>query len=148
MDGKQEISLTRTFDAPIERVWNAWTTPEGWTAWFGQPGHVKEGSVEIDAQIGGKWKSTTVYDAGEITFSGTFTELDKPNKIMMTFENPENPDDPNVETVIVTFTDIGDHKTEMNFTQKGSLPPEEYDKGLRAGWTGFFDALETYLTKA
>ena len=147
MDGKQELNLTRTFDSPIERVWNAWTTPEGWSEWYGKPGKVKEGSVEMDAREGGKWQSTTVFDGGEITFSGTFKEFDKPNKLVMVFENPEDPTDPNVETVTATFTNIGDHKTEMNFTQNGNLPPEEYDQGLRAGWTGFFDALESYLTR-
>ncbi len=143
----QQLSLTRTFHSPIERVWDAWTTPEGWAEWFGKPGKVKEGSVEMEAREGGKWKSTTAFDGGEITFAGTFTEFDKPNRLVMRWENPEDPSDPNTEVVTAAFKDIGNHETEMEFTQKGNLPPEEYDKGLRDGWTGFFNALEEYLTR-
>jgi uncharacterized protein YndB with AHSA1/START domain len=142
----QSITIVRTFDAPIEKVWDAWTTVEGWTAWFGSPGHVEEGSVEIDAKVGGKWKSKTIYAAGDITFSGSFSEMDKPNKLVMRWDD-ENPSNEQVEIVTVHFKDLGDHKTEMNFTQSGHLPPEEYQKGLKDGWTGFFNALESYLSR-
>lgn len=148
MDNPQSVNIIRTLDAPIEKVWDAWTTPDGWAAWFGAPGHVEEGSVEMDATPGGKWKSKTIYDGGDITFIGTFTGIDKPNKLVMNWGDPENPSSGVVEVVTVHFKDIGDHKTEMNFTQKGNLPPEEYQKGLKDGWTGFFDALESYLSKS
>lgn len=31
----REIAITRVFDAPRERVWNAWTRPEQVKRWWG-----------------------------------------------------------------------------------------------------------------
>ena len=33
--GKQEIIITRVFDAPRELVWKAWTDPEHFQRWWG-----------------------------------------------------------------------------------------------------------------
>lgn len=144
-DNAQQITLVRTLNAPVVNVWRAWTTPEGWVEWYGKPWDVPKDSAEMDVRAGGRWKSTTIAEGNTINFTGKFTEIDEPNKLVMTVENPDNPDDPNVETVTVTFKDLGDNKTEMHFTQSGNLPPEEYQKGLKDGWTGFFDALEKHL---
>lgn len=150
----QSINIIRTFDAPIEMVWKAWTTPEGFSAWYGQPWEVPSESVEMDVKAGGRWKSTTIAQGNTINFTGEFKVIEEPHsassgqaKLVMTVEladmqNTETPP----EIVTVLLKDIGDHKTEMNFTQSGNLPPEEYKVGLKDGWTGFFDALEKYLS--
>ena len=33
---KKDIVVPRVFDAPIERVWKAWSEPEGVRQWWGQ----------------------------------------------------------------------------------------------------------------
>ncbi len=145
-ENNQSITLVRTFSVPIEEVWEAWTTPQAWVEWYGKPWEVPKDSAEMDVRVDGRWKSTTIAEGNVINFTGTFKELAEPNKIVMTIENPDNPSDTHFETVTVFFKKSGDDKTEMTFTQSGNLPPEEYQKGLKDGWTGFFDALEKYLT--
>ncbi len=144
---KQQLELTRTFDAPRALVWKAWTTPEGWVEWYGKPWVVPKDSAEMDVRSGGHWKSTTIAQGITINFTGDYLEVVEPEKLEMTIRSPEDPLNPLFERVSVTFEEIGS-KTEMKFMQKGNLPPEEYDVGLRAGWTGFFDALEKYLLRA
>lgn len=141
----QQLNLVRTFNAPIEKVWSAWTTPEGWSRWYGKPGKVEKDSVSMDLIEGGQWKSTTVVEGQTMVFTGSYREIDKYRKLVLRFENPENPADENYETVTVEFTDLGEERTRMDFTQQGNLPPDEYEVGLREGWTGFFDALEEYV---
>lgn len=142
----QQITLVRTFDAPIAEVWKAWTTPSGWVEWYGKPWNVPKDSAEMDVRIGGRWKSTTIAQGNTINFTGAFKELDEPHKLVMTIEDPNDPRNPQFETVTV-FLKERDGKTEMTFTQSGNLPPKEYQVGLKKGWTGFFDALEIYLLK-
>lgn len=144
-ENKQQLNLVRIFNAPIEKVWEAWTTPAGWAAWYGKPGNVPEESVEIDLQEGGRWKSTTIYGEEKINFGGEFKEIEQNQKLVITIDEPADPENTFFETVTVHFKSTEDGKTEMDFTQSGNLPPEEYDVGLREGWTGFFDALQAYV---
>lgn len=145
-ENQQQITLIRTFNAPIEKVWQAWTTPQGWVEWYGKPWEVPKDSVAMYVRVDGRWKSTTIAEGNTINFTGAYKELDAPHKLVMTIEDPDNPSDPKFETVTTILKDLGNNTTEMTFTQAGNLPPEEYRVGLKAGWTGFFDALEKYLS--
>lgn len=52
--GKQDIVLTRVFDAPLEAVWKAWTEPEQVMKWWGPTGFTSP-SCQIDFREGGKF---------------------------------------------------------------------------------------------
>lgn len=48
----KELTITRTFDAPRELVWKAWTDPRLLRQWFGPRG-VTNPICEVDARKGG-----------------------------------------------------------------------------------------------
>ncbi len=50
----REISITRTLNAPIDLVWEAWTTPEHIAQWWGPNGFTNTIS-KMDMQPGGEW---------------------------------------------------------------------------------------------
>ena len=50
----REISITRTLNAPIDLVWEAWTTPEHIAQWWGPNGFTNTIS-KMDLQPGGEW---------------------------------------------------------------------------------------------
>ena len=50
----REISITRTLNAPIDLVWEAWTTPEHISQWWGPNGFTNTIS-KMDMQPGGEW---------------------------------------------------------------------------------------------
>ena len=50
----REISITRTLNAPIDLVWEAWTTPEHIAQWWGPNGFTNTVS-KMDLQPGGEW---------------------------------------------------------------------------------------------
>jgi uncharacterized protein YndB with AHSA1/START domain len=52
--GKQDIVLTRVFDAPVEAVWKAWTDPEEVKKWWG-PRNFTSHACAIDFREGGKF---------------------------------------------------------------------------------------------
>ena len=53
------ITIVREFDAPVELVYDAWTTPRRFAVWFGgENGEIPVESVELDATPGGVWKAT------------------------------------------------------------------------------------------
>lgn len=77
---KLEVRMSRVFNATPERLWQAHTDPEEIVKWW--QGTTVE---EMDVRVGGKWRFVSGPN-GEHAFRGEFKEVDKPNKIVRTFE--------------------------------------------------------------
>ena len=137
-------TITRTFAAPRDLVYDAWVTPKHFAAWFGGSGvDVPIDSVSMDVRTGGAWKATMIIGNGvpDIHWFGEFVELDRPNKVVLTLT--DRPGDAR-ELVSVTLTEVA-NGTEMLFHQSGgNLSAEEYER-TSAGWQTFFDAMDTLL---
>ncbi|TNF20763.1 MAG: hypothetical protein EP318_09720 [Rhodobacteraceae bacterium] len=54
MDAARTMVLTRVIAAPVEVVWQAWTSPEALQRWWGPEGFTCETS-HIDLREGGEW---------------------------------------------------------------------------------------------
>jgi uncharacterized protein YndB with AHSA1/START domain len=50
---RRRITLERTFRAPIEDVWDLWTTPEGIESWWGPDGFMVK-VRKLDLRVGGE----------------------------------------------------------------------------------------------
>ncbi len=50
----QEIVITRIFDAPRQRVWEAWTEPDKFMQWWGPKDYTSPTS-KIDLRVGGTY---------------------------------------------------------------------------------------------
>jgi uncharacterized protein YndB with AHSA1/START domain len=66
----KELTIIRTFDAPCELVWKAWTDPKLLKQWWG-PNNVTIPECEIDQRVGGTFY--IVMEAGEAmgSYKGT-----------------------------------------------------------------------------
>ena len=60
-DIAQQVLITRIFDAPRARVFQAWTDPDDVAAWYG-PEHfdTPREMIRIDLRVGGRYELTTV----------------------------------------------------------------------------------------
>jgi uncharacterized protein YndB with AHSA1/START domain len=141
MTDSSGATITRTFAATPEAVFDAWVTPASFAAWFGGSGvQVPLDTVAMDVRAGGAWKATMVIGNGvpDINWYGEFVSVVRPDKLVLTLA--DRPGDAR-ETVSVTFAAV-DGGTEMLFRQTGgNLSPEEYER-TSAGWQTFFDALD------
>ena len=145
----QEMTITRVFDAPRELVWKAWTEPERFAQWFGGPPYkTPVDTVSLDVTPGGEWRATMVSedDGSELPFRGTYREVEEPERLVLTFEDVQDPSNENVEVLTVTFTDLGG-KTEVVAHQAGNMPEEQYRR-LEDGYGTFFDQLAEHLKQA
>jgi uncharacterized protein YndB with AHSA1/START domain len=105
----REIAITRIYDAPRELVWAAWTDPDQLASWWGKRGWTaRRDSVVVDPRPGGLFTVTTVSaeDGAEMTNAYRFSEVVEPQRLVLG-------DDGSRATV--TFTDLGDRRTEMRF---------------------------------
>src|SRR5436305_3449630 len=81
---EREIRFERTFDAPREVVWRAFTDPALVAEWYGGGAEVEH----MDVRVGGTWKFLGGYGPdGKYTFQGEYLEVDPPRRLVQTFEN-------------------------------------------------------------
>jgi uncharacterized protein YndB with AHSA1/START domain len=100
-----EIEITRVFHAPRERVWQAWTEPEQLVRWWGKRGwSAQRSSLQLDVRPGGAFRVVTISDddGREMVSEGVFREVVAPERLSF-------------GDATVTFTDLGDGRTEMRF---------------------------------
>ena len=79
-----EVKVSRSFRAPRELVYRAYTTPSLVQRWLGgHPGWTMP-VCEMDVRAGGKyrWRWRNEADGKEFGFHGTFREVDAPRRIV------------------------------------------------------------------
>ena len=143
-----DLSITRVFDAPRDRVWREWTDPEAFADWYGgAAAEVPVSSVSMDLREGGAWKATMFAGPNrrQIDWRGEYREVVEPERLAFTVT--DQPGDV-FDLVTVVLTDLGDGRTEMLMEQSGGhMSPEGYERA-KQGWTGFFDRMAERLAEA
>ncbi|PWI04896.1 SRPBCC domain-containing protein [Streptomyces sp. NWU339] len=82
-------TLTRTLDAPVAKVWRAWTTTEQHARWAG----AAAGSVEMDVRPGGAWKATMLTpDGGQFPLTGSYLEVAENRRLVVGMDVPGKPE--------------------------------------------------------
>jgi uncharacterized protein YndB with AHSA1/START domain len=108
--GKQEVIITRVFDAPRDLVFKANTDRNLIPQWWG-PRRFTTMIDKMDARAGGLWRFVQRDAAGnEYAFHGVYHEVRSPERIVDTFEFEGMPGNVSLETC--TLEDIGG-KTKM-----------------------------------
>ena len=127
--GDREIVTERVFEAPRERVFQAFIDPELVSQWWGR--RVDTTTVDkMDVRVGGDWRFVTDAPDGSNAFRGTFRAIDPPEKLEQTFEWEGMPGYIVVETA--TFEELGDGKTKVS-TRSLFHTTEERDGMLASG---------------
>jgi uncharacterized protein YndB with AHSA1/START domain len=153
---KQEIVITRIFDAPRELVWKAWTDPQHFKRWWG-PKDFTCPFCEMDLRVGGKYLncmrspegrdywSTGVYreiiPMERIVFTDSFAD-EKGNIVPATYYGM-SADFPLEMLVTVTFAEH-EGKTKLTLKHSG-LPTGRDGEGAQQGWNESFDKLAESL---
>ena len=84
--GKQEIVITREFDAPRELVFKAVTDPTLIPQWWG-PRYLSTEVDKMDMRPGGQWRFINRDAQGtEYAFHGVYHEVLAPERVIDTFE--------------------------------------------------------------
>ncbi len=156
-----EFVLTRTFNAPRDLVWKAWTTPDLVARWYG-PG-VETIIHQMDVAPGGVWLNEMRMGGGSHYQRVEYVEVEEPSKLVWLHSvaddkwniasNPMMADWPRVLLTTVTFVGEGD-KTELRLTW---VPHEATEaevacfaqaiSGLDKGWGKGMELLSDLLAE-
>ena len=117
----RELVMTRSFDAPRDLVFEAHTSCQHMSHWWG-PRKYEIADCEIDFRPGGKWQVTHRAEGEEHMFRGEFREIVRPERITWTFEWMGMPGHISTDTVTFAEQDGRHHELELS-SQPGSDHP-------------------------
>lgn len=128
--GRQEIIVTRVFDAPRELVFKAYTDPNSIPHWWG-PAYLTTTVDKMDVRQGGIWRFVQHDAAGnEHAFHGVYHESLAPERLVLTWEYEGLPGHVLLETI--TFEEQLGGKTKL--TDRSVFQTQEDRDGmLQAG---------------
>src|SRR5918997_318778 len=125
------IRVERVFDAPRDRVWQAFTDPELVAQWWGRGNKLVVERMEVER--GGHWRFVEHSPEGVHGFEGRFREITPPSRVVQTFEWDGMPGHVVIETV--ELEDIGNGRTRVVNTSLFHTT-EERDGMLQSGMEG------------
>jgi uncharacterized protein YndB with AHSA1/START domain len=140
-----EIVMTRQFDAPRDLVFEAHTSCEHMSKWWG-PRRYEVTDCDIDFRPGGAWRMVhRGPDGQEFGFHGEFRDIVRPDRITWTFEFEGMPGHVSVDTV--TFEEHDGVTTLTATSTFSSIEDRDgmLNSGMTEGATQTWERLEEYL---
>ena len=147
----RELVLTRIFNAPPEKVFQAWTEPELLTQWFA-PLPWTTPQAELDVQPGGANFIVMRSPEGEdFPNSGVYLEVVKNERLVFTdaYTRAWEPSAQPFMTVILTFEDIGGKTRYTARVRHWTAADRERHEqmGFHQGWGQCADQLAELLER-
>ncbi|MCH7480632.1 MAG: SRPBCC domain-containing protein [Chloroflexi bacterium] len=150
-----QLEVSRTFEAPLESLWKAWTEPEHFMQWYGPKGFTAP-TCEIDLRVGGRhlWSMQSP-DGNQMYFTGSYKKV-VPMELLVYTDGMSDADgnimspemagmgDHMPETMDVTVTFVhADGKTTVTVSHISHGPEDR--AGM--GWEQAFDKLTAILAE-
>ena len=138
------LRAERTFDAPREAVFAAWTNPEVLSRWWASEPGWRSPSAEVDLRVGGRYRlSMGEPDGGPVhTVTGEYTEVRPPERLAYTWTwegDPPEMDGSAGTLVTVEFAE-DDGRTTVTVVHTGFATEQARDLH-EGGWGGCLDSL-------
>jgi uncharacterized protein YndB with AHSA1/START domain len=134
------LTLTRSFEATPERLFEAWLSP-AFGEWLGTEGMTCL-SCTVDPRVGGEWKMLHRTAGGQtLDHYGTYKEIARPTRLAFTWSGGCG--GPTVTLVTVTFKARG-AGTEMTLTHEGFTATEDAERHEK-GWAASFTRLRKHI---
>jgi uncharacterized protein YndB with AHSA1/START domain len=146
-----KLRVSRTFDAPRERVFQAWTDPAQLKKWFHPDETVTTVSAKADVRVGGKYRIQMKHPDGEFyTGVGTYREVKPPERLVFTWQwekDGSEPDfgEPEQPETLMTLDFLARGKqTEVILTHENFASTESRDRHEH-GWNGCLHQLAKFV---
>jgi uncharacterized protein YndB with AHSA1/START domain len=150
------VTIERTFDAPVDLIWQMWTDPQHFAAWYGPDGATIP-VAKMDVRVGGtrliSMQVQTPNGAMQMWFAGEYREVVDSKRLVYTESmsdengNMLSPADMGMPAGHPTTTEVRVEleamagRTKMVMTHVG-IPA---DSPGAAGWTMAFDKLVVHV---
>jgi uncharacterized protein YndB with AHSA1/START domain len=141
----KEIHMTRELNGPRDLVFEAHTSCEHMSRWWG-PRKYEIVSCEIDFREGGKWRIVHRGPDGEdYAFRGEYREIVRPERIVWTFEFEGFPGQVSVETLTLEEHDGKTTLTASSLYDSVEARDGMLESGMADGARETFERLDEYM---
>jgi uncharacterized protein YndB with AHSA1/START domain len=143
--GDKTLRIERSYRAPAQAVFDAWTSEEVLRRWFHAQHDWETSEAEVDLRVGGDLRVVmrNPHKDEEYGGGGRYTEVDPPKRLAFTWIWDRD----SRRTLIELDFEESDGTTTVRFTHSG-LWDEEAVRDHEAGWTRCFENLERTLEAA
>ena len=140
--------IERNFDAPVERVYAAFSDPAAKAKWFGGPDDWNKSDHEFDFQVGGRERLSGGPPGGTVHhYSSLLWDIVPNERIVSTYEM--HMDEVRISVSLATLELKPDGSgTRLVYTEQGAfLDGWDYAGQREEGTRGLFDQLEAALKR-
>ena len=136
------LNIERTYQAPAQAVFDAWTSEEVMRRWWHAEHHWDTTEAVVDLRLGGEVGVVmrNPDDGAEYGGGGVYTEIEPPTRLAFTWLWDGNP----TRQLIELDFEERDGVTTVRLTNSG-LWDEEAVRSHKMGWNGALDNLERVL---
>jgi uncharacterized protein YndB with AHSA1/START domain len=146
--GKQEIIITRLFDAPLETVFKAYTDPKLIPQWWGPRG-LTTTVDKMEVKPGGSWRFVQRdVEGNEYAFHGVYHLIESPARLVYTFEFEGMPGHVLLATVTFEDQDGKTKLTDRSVFQSVADRDGMLQSGMEEGASESMDRFAELLAKA
>lgn len=134
--------IERSFAAPREDVFDAWTNPKVLERWWTVQSSQGSPSCEVDLRVGGRYVLRMRDESGELhVVGGEYREVDRPRRLVYTWrwEGDGGLHPGHISIVTVEFRPDGDMTTVV--LEHSGLASEQSRTNHGAGWQAVLERL-------
>lgn len=136
------VRIERTFVAPAEEVFDAWTSPEVMRRWFHCEPDWDTPVAEVDLRVGGKVRVVMRKpDGSAVEAQGEYTLIERPYRLVMTWTFDDDPS--NQQLLELTFSESEGATNVLLVNSR--ISTDERRDAQDEGWHGCLDELERRL---
>jgi uncharacterized protein YndB with AHSA1/START domain len=147
MSARLTLVVRRTINAPVARVFDAWTQPEQLRRWWG-PRPVTCSDADVDLRVGGAYRiGNRLPDGSVLWISGEFEIVEPPHRIVYTWQvEGKARAAPELSRVTVRF-EPRDGGTEVVVVHE-RIDTEETRADHERGWKGCLESLAEFMSSS
>jgi uncharacterized protein YndB with AHSA1/START domain len=124
-----KVIVRREIAAPAQELFDAWLDPASLAVWM-RPGDTLRSAIKVDPRVGGSFEIVMHTPSGAIPHTGTYKEIDRPRRLVFTWNSPYALN--NDSLVTVEFRPVRG-STEIVLTHE-KLPSTEMVAAHTKGW--------------
>lgn len=139
------LVITRTFEAPRERVFDAFIDPRHLAQWWGPHGFTVP-QLEMDVRPGGAYRiRMQSAEHGEHVVRGVYREIEPPGHLVMAWSWEDEHGEPGHETLLTLTFEEADGRTVLTLHQAVFESAAQRDSH-RQGWGESLERLAAFVS--